>query len=319
MDKITSLQNLVVNSEYVLDGSIAEIINEGDASAKRPISLKIIIENGKGIFKLSTWEYKMLPIFKEVLESHEICEITIKPTEYREEISYRLTSLTQTGKYSEKYSRPVVSEGNSVEIERINELIGMVNNPQYKALIDELILKNPNFFTWKAAHAMHHAFVGGLVYHSLSVCDQALTLANYYNGKRNIEIDYDVLITGALLHDIGKLLEYNSDGTYSFMSSFMSHLTIGVDMINDACIKLGFDKSSLEMLKLKHIILSHHGKKEWGSPVVPAFIEARIIHEADNTDAHMEEVLEGLEFVEPGKAGNVRGLDGSAIITMYKF
>ena len=63
MDKITSLQNLVVNSEYVLDGSIAEIINEGDASAKRPISLKIIIENGKGIFKLSTWEYKMLPIF----------------------------------------------------------------------------------------------------------------------------------------------------------------------------------------------------------------------------------------------------------------
>ena len=136
------------------------------------------------------------------------------------------------------------------------------------------------FKVYPAGTSVHHSYRGGLLQHSLSVAQLAYLISTRFSG-----IDTDLVITAALLHDIGKIFEYEEDGSRSSCGYLRDHISIGSEIVSNVCK----EEEVPEELKnqLVHIILSHHGKEEWGSTKKPSFPEAFIVFAADYIDSHM--------------------------------
>jgi 3'-5' exoribonuclease len=162
-----------------------------------------------------------------------------------------------------------------------------------------------------AAKSLHHAWLGGLLEHVVSlvgICDLA---ANHYPG-----INRDLLLTGAVLHDIGKLeeLRWGTSFDYTLQGQLVGHITLGIGMIEKKLAALADFPPALRLL-VEHMVLSHHGKLEFGSPKLPMIPEAVLLNFLDDLDAKMH--LMGSEFerqeaqgVEPGEMTDwVRALD----------
>ncbi|MFZ5761679.1 MAG: 3'-5' exoribonuclease YhaM family protein [Thermodesulfobacteriota bacterium] len=133
-----------------------------------------------------------------------------------------------------------------------------------------------------AAKAMHHAYVGGLLEHTLAITKLAIAVCDLYPS-----LDRSLLLAGVLLHDIGKIKEFDTakiPADYSDSGRLVGHMVLGIGMIDErlATIK-GFPPDLAA--RLKHLILSHHGSHDFGSPVLPMMIEAFVLHFLDNLDA----------------------------------
>lgn len=152
------------------------------------------------------------------------------------------------------------------------------------------------FKTASAAKSLHHGFIGGLLEHSLSVAK----LCDYMAGAYPV-LNRDLLLTAALLHDIGKLKEISAFpiNDYTDEGNLLGHIVMGSEMIHERVRLIEGFPAKLEN-ELKHCILSHHGKLEFGSPKKPALIEALALSYADDLDAKMETFLEAIE----SKGGN---------------
>lgn len=148
-----------------------------------------------------------------------------------------------------------------------------------------------------AAKTMHHAYLGGLLEHVLSMAKIACGLAPHYN------LDQDLLLTGVLLHDIGKIYElsYERSFSYSVEGHLLGHMAIGMRLLDDKARLIPDFPPKVKML-IEHMILSHHGSMEFGSPRLPIFPEALLLHHIDNLDSKMEAMRYSLE--------RDRGLDG---------
>src|SRR5580700_2321699 len=135
-----------------------------------------------------------------------------------------------------------------------------------------------------AAKTIHHAFLGGLIEHVLSLCSLAKLVAGHYKN-----VDADLLLTGVLLHDIGKIYELNYERGFSYSNDgqLLGHITIAVRMVGDKIRSLPDFPPQLRVL-VEHMILSHHGHLEFGSPKVPQFPEAMLLHYLDDLDSKME-------------------------------
>jgi 3'-5' exoribonuclease len=134
-----------------------------------------------------------------------------------------------------------------------------------------------------AAKNMHHAYLGGLLVHTVSMVFLADKIADHYKGGG---VDRDLLIAGAILHDIGKLreFEYLYKIDYSDEGRLLSHIVIGLKMIDEKLDKIQNFPKELEIL-LKHLVVSHHGSREFGSPEVPKTIEAVLLNYVDEIDS----------------------------------
>jgi 3'-5' exoribonuclease len=132
-----------------------------------------------------------------------------------------------------------------------------------------------------AAKSFHHVYIGGLLEHTLSVVRLLKIVADHYHG-----IDRDILITGGLLHDIGKIYEFSYDRIidYSDQGRLIGHIVIGVEMLNAKIVTIENFPDALAMA-LRHLLLSHHGTQEFGSPKRPKTLEALIVHHIDDLDA----------------------------------
>jgi 3'-5' exoribonuclease len=138
---------------------------------------------------------------------------------------------------------------------------------------------------WPAARQVHHAYRGGLLEHVLKIMEVAVFLADAYGLRR------DLVIAGALLHDIGKLEELTYDVAidYSIEGNLIGHIVIGVGMVKDIVREMPDFPPELA-LEIEHLILSHHGSKELGSPVKPMTPEAFVLAAADDFDAKLHQV-----------------------------
>lgn len=142
-----------------------------------------------------------------------------------------------------------------------------------------------------AAKSVHHAWVGGLAEHTLNVVRTCATFADLYP-----QIDRDLIVTAAALHDIGKIDEYTVSLGIDFSDSghLVGHIVLGAMMVKEAADRIdGFDR--LTSLALQHAILAHHGTHEWGSPKRPKSIEAFALHLADDLDAKVDMFRHAIE------------------------
>ena len=140
------------------------------------------------------------------------------------------------------------------------------------------------FKTAPAAKSNHHAYIGGLLQHTLEVASLCEDVTKYYP-----EINPDLLIAGAILHDIGKVYElrYSKAFAYTDEGGLIGHITIGVEMITEKIRTIEGFPHKLEML-LKHMILSHHGHYEYGSPKRPKILEAIMLYHMDEMNAKVD-------------------------------
>ena len=165
--------------------------------------------------------------------------------------------------------------------------IASMTDPHLKALLETIFADEAVALAYRtapAAKSVHHAWIGGLIEHVLSLCNLAKFTAAHYP-----DVDFDLLLTGVLLHDIGKIAELNYARSfgYSTEGQLIGHITLGIRMVEDAIRKVPGFPPALQDLVV-HMILSHHGALEFGSPKLPMFLEAMLLHQLDNLDSKME-------------------------------
>ncbi|HNX00957.1 MAG TPA: HD domain-containing protein [Candidatus Cloacimonadota bacterium] len=150
------------------------------------------------------------------------------------------------------------------------------------------------FATSPAAKSWHHNFISGLLEHTVSVADICEFACTKY------PLNKDILIAGALLHDIGKVYEYNQKSNIDFtdIGRLIGHLAIGDQMVFDAASKIN-NFPSVTLMKIRHLILSHHGEYEKASVRLPQTLEAIVLHFADNLDAQTTGVMQLLDGAAP--------------------
>ncbi len=149
---------------------------------------------------------------------------------------------------------------------------------------------------WPAAYKLHHAMRGGLLYHTLSIVRMAQTVCNIYPS-----IDRDLLLSGAILHDIAKLDEYDVGETgvaesYSIKGNLLGHLVMGAMEIEKKAKELGIPEKTAVLLE--HMAVSHHGEPDFGAAVRPLFIEAEVLCQLDTLDATVYEMAHSIGEVE---------------------
>ncbi len=160
-----------------------------------------------------------------------------------------------------------------------------VGDADYRRLLDELLGDAEiaeRFKRAPAAKHMHHAYLGGLLEHTLAIVRLADAVSRFYP-----DIDRDLLVTAAIVHDIGKVLEFSYDTPafdYSERGRLEGHLVLGAEFVSQRIARLdGFDERKATLLR--HCILSHHGRLEFGSPTLPMVIEALVLNLLDDLDA----------------------------------
>ncbi len=195
------------------------------------------------------------------------------------------------------------SNGSRVIIE---EYLGKIKNKVLSDITTTMYndLKK-KFYIHPAATSFHHNYKGGLAYHTSAMLKIAEGLLNVYHY-----INKDLVYSAIILHDIYKSVEIEADGKdYSIDGSLLGHISMSSANVLVTAEKLGY-KNAQEVMLLQHIILSHHGKKEWGSPVEPKTPEALLVHYCDNIDSKLAVIGEVFEDAVPGEMTSKVGVMG---------
>ena len=179
--------------------------------------------------------------------------------------------------------------------------IKSLTNPFISALVERILIKNPDvdsaIKTHSAAKNMHHSYLGGLLEHIVSVTQ----ICDYMSGRYE-NVNRDLLVATAMLHDIGKVYELSAfpENDYTDDGQLIGHIVIGAQLASDAAATIPGFPPELRSL-IAHSILAHHGEYEFGSPKRPKTIEAFILHLADNMDAKVKMFSEYVKSDTPGK------------------
>jgi len=189
-----------------------------------------------------------------------------------------------------------------------------IQDAALRALVELIVSENRDkLLTMPAARRNHHAYVGGLLEHTLSVAKTCVYLADKYNEyypDMQPPLDSGMVVAGAILHDIGKLreLEQGPAATeYTAAGHMVGHMLLGRDIVREAAARLEADADvTLDpetLLRLEHLVLSHQRLPEWGSPKPPMTPEAMIVHYADDLDAKLHMMVSII--AEEGSPGPV--------------
>lgn len=182
-------------------------------------------------------------------------------------------------------------------IQKLNNYINSIKNDDCKKILNHILDKYyDKFIVYPAASKNHHCCLSGLLYHTISMADLAMMISSYYQS-----IDKDILLTGVILHDVGKVMELSGPiaTKYTLEGRLLGHISIMVGEIRMAAKELNIG-GEIPLL-LEHMILSHHGNKEFGSPILPLTREAVVLHFVDDLDSKMNILDKAYDDTEEGE------------------
>lgn len=243
------------------------------------IDAKIWEPNSQGIDDFDTLDY--IDVIGDVTSFQGSLQVSIKRARKAHEGEY------EPGNYL-----PISEKSIDGMYEELLKYVHSIKNAYLNKLLVKFFEEDEEFIkTFKgnsAAKTVHHGFIGGLLEHTLGV----VRLCQYYSKAYPV-LNRDLLITAAMLHDIGKTVELSAFpmNDYTDDGQLLGHIMIGTEMIHDMAKEIPGFPAKLES-ELKHCILAHHGELEYGSPKKPAMVEAVALNLADNTDARMETLTE---------------------------
>jgi len=211
-------------------------------------------------------------------------------------------SAIAEGQYSIRDFLPASKKDPATMMAELDGVIGSMKDTDLKRLLTAVFKDQDirsRFEIAPAAKAMHHSYLSGLLEHVLSMCALADKVGAHYGDA----VNRDLLVAGAILHDIGKIYElsYRRSVDYTDEGRLIGHITMGVELIDDKIRSLRDFPRELAML-LKHMILSHHGQLEFGSPKRPKTLEAIVLSYIDDMDAKVSTVRSLIEANEGGTA-----------------
>ena len=270
---------------------------KGTASNGKPF-LSLIFQDKSGEIEAKLWDVK--PEDEQLYMPEAIVRVSGDIQNYKGKLQLRIRSIRL--KYENETVNiadllPTAPLGKNEMSETITKYIFEMTNPNIQRITRHLVKKYSNeFLEYPAATKNHHEFFSGLAYHVVSMLNLAKAIADLYPS-----LNKDLLYAGVILHDLGKVKELSGPiaTTYTVEGNLLGHISIMVNEIGKAADELNIQGE--EVLILQHIVLSHHGKAEWGSPKPPLVKEAEILHYIDNLDAKMNMMDRALDRVKPGE------------------
>ncbi|MFH1351928.1 MAG: HD domain-containing protein [Pseudomonadota bacterium] len=247
--------------------------------------LSITLSDCTGDMEARVWE--KAEEFSSLFSEGDILEVEGAAGSYRNQIQVTLSNLrVARGDVDPTLFLESTTRDIPEMMRTLKKILKEIQNSRLKALVDGFFADRhfvSLFNKAPAAKNFHHGYLGGLLEHTLSVCQMTKAVVEHYP-----ELDKDLLLAGAFLHDIGKIKEYkyHVQIDYTDEGRLLGHLVLGVAMVDEKLSGLKDFPQELA-LRLKHLILSHHGQYEFGSPKRPKFLEAFALHLVDDLDAKM--------------------------------
>ena len=283
-------------------------VSKGVSNAGIPY-LSISFQDNSGTIEGKKWDANELDI--AICEVGKIVDVSFDVIDYRNALQLKVISVKEIDQSKVDVNRfalpcPVKQEE---LVKKLNGYISSLKNEDCKKIVNHIINKYySKFITYPAATKNHHEFASGLLYHTLSMADISMLIASYYDN-----IDTDILLSGCLLHDVGKVIELSGPiaTKYTLEGKLLGHISIMVSEIRKTCEELNI--TSEVGLLLEHMVLSHHGEKEFGSPVPPLTKEAVILDFVDDLDSKMNILSKALELTNEGEfTQRLIAMDGRA-------
>ena len=263
-------------------------------SSKGDSYLDITLGDSEGEINAKLWRYS--PEVHGEYDTNQIIKVRGTISEYNGQDQLRIERIRPTTPEDNVKAEDFVKTADYSGEEMFGELYGLAQNfadNDLKLVVCE-ILKDTKYslLYWPAAFKLHHAVRGGLLLHTLSIVRLAQGVCKIYPF-----VDRDLLIAGAILHDIAKLSEFEVADSgiatgYSIEGNLLGHLAMGAMVINKYAEKLSVNKETAMLLE--HMVLSHHGEPEFGAAVRPSFIEAELLSELDLMDSRVYEMREAV-------------------------
>ncbi|NLO10615.1 MAG: HD domain-containing protein [Clostridiales bacterium] len=258
-------------------------------SGKEYVSL--ILQDKTGTIDAKIWDFSSEI---EQYEAMDFVHIDARVTSFQDALQLNVSKIykSREGEYYPEDYFPKTNKDVEEMYQKVRHYIGKIKDMNLRFLLEEFFVKDKEFISkfkdHSAAKSVHHSFMGGLLEHTLSVAN----MCDYYANNYPI-INRDILISAALLHDIGKIDELSAfpRNDYTDEGQLMGHIFIGASKVSEK-IKDMINFPERLAGELIHCILAHHGELEYGSPKKPATIEAMALHFADNTDAKLQTMTE---------------------------
>ncbi|WP_336045769.1 3'-5' exoribonuclease YhaM [Solibacillus ferritrahens] len=293
MNGITKLQPGDQVDQYLL---IKEA-KKGVTTVGKPF-MSLILQDRSGDIEAKLWDtneehenlYRAQVIVKVGGEIHDyrgknqLRVKQIRPT--REEEGVQISDLLPTSAIPKEQL-----------FEELNQYFFQIQNPNISRLTRYIVKKfQDELIIFPAATKNHHDYASGLIDHVVSMLKLSEAICDLYPT-----LNRDLLYAGVILHDVGKVIELSGPvGTmYTVEGNLLGHISIMVNEIGQAAHELKIEGE--EVMLLQHLVLSHHGKEEWGSPKKPMIQEAEILHYIDNIDAKMNMLTRALDKTKPGE------------------
>lgn len=273
---------------------IKELSEKKDKNGNGFLDL-IVIGSDKKEYPAKIWRFDNNGQF----EANDVIEIDYTVDNYKGKTQLNITTIKKAP--DEMISSFVPSseyDGKAV----FSMLLAKVNNfsdEVLKAIVSKILLDNREALeVYPAAYRLHHAIVGGLMLHTASIVEMAEKTCTVYPN-----INRELLLSGAILHDVAKTFEMNTAKSglcsrYTVGGELIGHLVKGAMYIEDTAKELGIEDEKVTLLE--HMILSHHGVPEYGSPVRPMFLEAEILSTLDSLDATIFEINNATNKINAG-------------------
>jgi len=270
---------------------------KGVASNGKPF-LSLVLQDKTGEIEAKLWDVS--PEQEKIYTAPTIIKVLGDIQNYRGKLQLRIKRIRPANSQDNVQIEDFLEKA-PVSVEKMQEIVTeyiyAINNPKLQRITRYLMKKyEKQFFMYPAATTNHHEFVSGLAYHVVSMLRLAEKICELYPS-----LNKDLLYAGIILHDLGKVHELSGPvaTSYTVEGTLLGHITMMVDEIGKAAQELGIDGEEITLLK--HIVLSHHGKAEWGSPKPPLVMEAEVLHYIDNLDAKINMMERALENTKPGQ------------------
>ena len=271
-------------------------VKNGTTSKGSPY-LSLTLQDKTGTIDGKFWDVKENE--QALVQAGKILKFSFEVLLYKDKLQLRMNHVEEISEDEYNLEDFVISSDHS-EVERrslTQSLIDSIQNDVYRKLvIGMLSYVGDKFFTFPAASKIHHGWKGGLSDHSLSMAILADELCKHYP-----QLDRDLLVSAALIHDVGKTAELSGPVTteYTLEGKLEGHISLANAWLSEVSEKLGVQERE-ETVLMHHMILSHHGKMEYGSPVAPMIIEAEALYLIDNMDARLTSLKMALDATKPG-------------------
>lgn len=269
-------------------------------SSKGDEYLDMTLSDKSGEINAKLWSYA--PAIHGEYQPGDIVKVRGTVSQYNGSDQLRIDKIRHATPGDQVDTAELVASADYSGEAMFEELIGIAEgfrDEDIKGIVTTLLNENKEkLLYWPAAFKLHHAIRAGLLMHVLSIVRLAQRVAEVYPF-----IDRDLLLAGAMLHDIAKTKEYEMTPSglasgYTVKGNLVGHLAMGAIMIEDAARRLGIESEAVVLLQ--HMALSHHGDPEFGAAVRPAFIEAELLSQLDMMDARMFEMREATNSADTG-------------------